>query len=261
MELGLQGQVAVVTGGARGIGAAIVLGFVREGAQVVIADVLEDTALAMVRDLGSGGDKVRVIRTDVSQKAEVDRMVAAVIEEFGRIDILVNNAGVVGDVPFADIEEPEWDRIQNTNVKGTYLVARAVVPHMRAARRGRIVNISSRSGKEGQIGLSHYAASKFAVIGLTQSMAKEFAEYGIKVNAVCPGILRTAMWEAILDARSARQGRPKDEIFAEATAGIPLKQPQVPEDIANAVLFMSSELAARTITGEALSVNGGIRMD
>jgi meso-butanediol dehydrogenase / (S,S)-butanediol dehydrogenase / diacetyl reductase len=259
VELGLQDKVAVVTGGARNIGAAIVRGFVGEGAQVVIVDILEDAAKALASGLRPG--RVEVIKADVRVKTQVDDMLSAVMARFGRIDILVNNAAVVGEMAFLDIEEADWDFVQDTNVKGIYLVSRAVLPHMVAARQGRVVNISSRSGKEGQMGLSHYAASKFAVVGLTQSMAKEMAEHGVMVNAVCPGILRTDMWETILDSRSARLHRDREEIWDEAMSLIPLRRPQKPEDIAHAVLFLSSDLVAGNITGEAFSVNGGIRMD
>jgi meso-butanediol dehydrogenase/(S,S)-butanediol dehydrogenase/diacetyl reductase len=146
------------------------------------------------------------------------------------------------------------------NAKSVYLVTKAVAPHMMAARQGKIVNISSRSGKEAQGGLAHYAASKFAVIGFTQGTAKELAPYDINVNVVCPGILRTDMWEKILDSRSARTGIPREEIWAKAMETIPLKRPQLPEDITYMVLFLSSDVS-RNITGEAININGGARMD
>jgi meso-butanediol dehydrogenase/(S,S)-butanediol dehydrogenase/diacetyl reductase len=146
------------------------------------------------------------------------------------------------------------------NAKSVYLVTRAVIPHMMAARKGKIINISSRSGKDAQAGLAHYGASKFAIIGITQALAKELAEYDINVNAVCPGILRTAMWEKIMDDRSERSGVPREQVFARVVETIPLKRPQEPEDIANVVMLLSSD-AARNITGEAINVNGGARMD
>jgi len=260
MELGLEGKVAIVTGGARGIGKSIAEGFAREGCSIVISDILFDAAQETAKSLAEGGVKALAVKTDVSQKASADNLAAVAVKEFGRIDILVNAAGIVRDTRFVDIEEEEWDQILNINAKGVYLVTRAVVPHMIAARRGKIVNISSRSGKEAQAGLSHYGASKFAVIGLTQALAKELAEYNINVNAVCPGILRTDMWEKILDARSARTGLSREEIWAKMLDTIPLKRPQTPEDIANVVLFLCSEVS-RNITGEAINVNGGARMD
>jgi NAD(P)-dependent dehydrogenase (short-subunit alcohol dehydrogenase family) len=261
MDLGLRGKVAIVTGGARNIGAAIVRGFNREGAHVIIADLLGDLSREVAAPLNRPEARVLVVEADVRSGADMERMAATALERFGRIDVLVNNAAVVSDFPFLEVGEDEWDRINDTNVKGIYLASRAVLPHMIAAGGGRIVNISSRSGKEGQATMPHYAASKFAVVGLTQSMAKEMAPHGVYVNAVCPGILRTAMWETILDARSARQGRPREEIWEETMGIIPLRRPQTPDDIAHAVLFLSSDLVAGNITGEALSVNGGLRMD
>ena len=260
MELGLEGKVAVVTGGARGIGRSIVEGFAGERANVVISDILLDAAQELAETLTKDEVKALAVKTDVTKKSDADNLVAATLKEFGKIDILVNAAGVVRDIKFVDIEEEEWDRIMDINAKGVYLVTRAVVPHMIATRQGKIVNIASRSGKDAQAGLSHYGASKFAVIGITQALAKELAEYDINVNAVCPGILRTNMWEKILDARSERTGLPREEIWARMIDSIPLKRPQVPEDIAYVVLFLSSKVA-RNITGEAINVNGGARTD
>jgi meso-butanediol dehydrogenase/(S,S)-butanediol dehydrogenase/diacetyl reductase len=260
MDLGLQGKVAIVTGGARGIGAAIVEGFAKEGANVVVADISLDFAQELAEKIGRGGVKVLAVKTDVTKKSDADNLVSTTLEELGKIDILVNNAGVARDTMFVDIEEEDWDLVNDVNAKGVYLVTRAVVPHMIAARYGKIINISSRSGKEGQIGLSHYAASKFAVIGLTQALAKELGEYNINVNAVCPGILRTIMWEGLLDARTKRQGLPREQILDGWIKQIPLKRPQNPEDIANVVLFLSSEVS-RNMTGEAININGGLRMD
>jgi len=260
MDLGLEGKVAIVTGGGGGIGAATVEGFAKEGANVAIADISLDVAQELAKKIGKGGVKALAVRTDVTKKSDVDDLVSITLEEFGKIDILVNNAGVARDIMFVDIEEEDWDLVNHVNVKGVYLVTRAVVPHMIAARYGKIINISSRAGKEGMIGLSHYSASKFAVIGLTQAVAKELGEYNINVNAVCPGILRTIMWEGLLDARTKRLGLPREQIFDNWIERIPLKRPQKPEDIANVVLFLSSEVS-RNITGEAINVNGGLRMD
>ncbi len=260
MELGLTGKVAIVTGGARGIGKSIVEGFAKEGASVVISDILFDVARELAEKLTRNGTRVLAVKTDVSKKSDAHNLAAATMKEFGKIDILVNAAGIIRDTMLVDIEEEEWDQVLDINVKGVYLVTRAVVPHMIAASQGKIVNISSRSGKDAQAGLSHYGASKFAIIGITQSLAKELAPNDINVNAVCPGIVRTDMWERILDARSARTGVPREEIWAGMIETIPLKRPQVPEDTANMALFLCSDIA-RNITGEAINVNGGARMD
>ncbi len=260
MELDLTGKVAIVTGGARGIGKSIVEGFAKEGASVVISDILLDVAQELAEKLTRNEARVLAVKTDVSKKSDAHNLAEAAMKEFGKIDILVNTAGIIRDTMLVDIEEEEWDQILDINVKGIYLITRAVVPHMIATRQGKIVNISSRSGKDAQAGLSHYGASKFAIIGITQSLAKELAPNDINVNAVCPGIVRTDMWERILDDRSARTGVPREEIWARMIETIPLKRPQVPEDMANMVLFLCSDIA-RNITGEAINVNGGSRMD
>jgi len=259
MELELKDKAVIVTGGARGIGAAIASDFVEEGANVIIGDISVDLAGELAAKM-KGGAKITVVRIDVTKKSDAEELVAKTMKEYGKIDILVNNAGVVQEKLFVDIEEDDWDRINHVNAKSVYLVTKAVVPHMIAAGYGKIVNISSRSGKDGQIGLSHYAASKFAVIGFTQALAKELGEHNINVNAVCPGIIRTAMWDKILAARTERQGLPSEQIFKNLVRQIPLGRPQNPDDIAKVVLFLSSEVS-RNITGEAINVNGGLRMD
>jgi len=260
MDLGLEGRVAIVTGGARGIGAGIVQGFAKEGANVVIADTSLDDARALAETTERDGIKVLAVRTDVTRKPDVHNLVSKALNEFGRIDILVNNAGIVQDKLFVDIRDEDWDRVNEVNVKGVYLVTKAIVPHMISARNGKIVNVSSLAGKEGSVGVTHYSASKFAVIGITQSLAHELAQYDINVNAVCPGILDTAMWEVLLEARSKRQGRPPEDIWRKMIGLTPLQRPQTAEDIANIILFLSSEVS-RNITGEAISINGGLRMD
>jgi meso-butanediol dehydrogenase/(S,S)-butanediol dehydrogenase/diacetyl reductase len=260
MDLGLKDKVVIVTGGARGIGAAIVSGFVEEGANVTIGDIRVELAEDLAAKMKGRVRKIVVVRTDVTKKSDAKELVARTMKEFGKVDILVNNAGVVQEKLFVDIEEGDWDRINRINAKGVYIVTQAVVPHMITARYGKIVNISSRSGKDGQIGLSHYAASKFAVIGLTQALAKELGEYNINVNAVCPGIIPTAMWDKILAVRAERHGLPREQIFDNLLRQVPLRRPQNPDDIAKVVLFLSSEVS-RNITGEAINVNGGLRMD
>lgn len=260
MDLGLKGKVAIVTGGALGIGAGIVEGFAKEGANVVVADINLDAGQELAKKIRKTGVKGLAVKVDVSKKTDADRLVATVLKEFGKIDILVNNAGICRFVNFVDIKEEEWERVHDINVKGVYLVTRAVIPHMIRVKRGNIVNISSILGKWGRAGLNHYVASKFAVIGMTQSLANEFAEHDINVNAVCPGIVHTPLWEGLLDTLCESDGRPRDSIFASWLAQVPLRRAQSPEDIANVVLFLCSEVS-RNITGESINVNGGWRMD
>ena len=261
MELGLKGKVAIVTGGARGIGATIVESFVNEGANVIIADTRIEMAKKLAEKLSKNGVKVLAVKTDVAKKPEVDNMVATTIKEFGKIDILVNDAGVgIKILQLIDLEEEDWDYVNDTNAKGTYLVTRAILSHMISAKYGKIINFSSFYGREGYPNASEYCCSKFGVIGFTQAMAKELAEYNINVNAVSPGIVRTPMWEGNLDILSQRTGEPREQIWERYVATIPLKRPQTTEDIANVVLFLSSEVS-RNIIGEAISINGGLRMD
>ena len=261
MELGLEGRVAIVTGGSRGIGGGIVECLAKEKLKIVIGDIAVEAAEKLAKGLASRNKvELMAVRTDVSKKEDAENLVATTLKKYGRVDILVNAAAVLKDVPFVDLEEDEWERVMNVNAKGVYLVTKEVVPHMISARRGRIVNISSRAGKDGTAGLSHYAMSKFAIWGLTQSLAKEVASYGITVNAVCPGIVRTDMWERILDFRATRTGLPREKIWKNMLKTIPMGKPQEPADIGNLVVFLCSEVA-RYITGEAIHVNGGMRMD
>jgi len=258
-ERDLQGKVAIVTGGARGIGRAIALVLARRGADVVVADLDPAEAEEVAEQAAQQGVRAVGARLDVTSWEENQALVARVLGELGRIDVLVNNAGVSRSVPFVDLDEGEWDRVLDVNAKGVFLACRAVVPHMVQRRAGRIVSISSMVGKEAIPLFVHYCASKFAVIGLTQGLAKELAEHDITVNAVCPGVLRTPLWEPLLDQLSATKGISRDAAFAEFVAGIPLGRPQEPEDIGEAVAFLASD-RARNITGEAMNVSGGQQM-
>lgn len=261
VDLGLKGKIAIITGGASGIGASIVDGFVKEGANVVIADVSLDASKKFAKKRGRDEVKVVVVKTDVTKKSDADNLVSSTMKEFGKIDILVNNAGVCSNIMLVNLEEKEWDRVNNVNTKGIYLVTRAVVPQMISARYGKVVNVASVAGKVGIEGLTHYSASKFGVIGFTQALAREVAEYNLNVNAVCPGFVWTPIWEkGLLDDLSKRMGLPWKEAFDYSAGQAPLKRPQTVDDIANVVLFLGSEVS-KNITGEAISVNGGWRMD
>ena len=244
----LSGRVAVVTGGARGIGRGIVDALATRGAEVVVADLDPDTV----------GDE-KAVRVDVTDEGSVRDLVRGVIERHGQLDILVNNAGVSRSLPFVDIDEAEWDRVFDVNVKGVYLACRAIVPHMMQRRYGKIVNISSMVGKEAIPLFVHYSASKFAVLGLTQGLAKEMAPYDVNVNAVCPGVVRTPLWEPLLDQLSATKGITRDEAFDEFVSGIPLGRPQESEDIGEVVAFLASD-RARNMTGQGINVTGGMQL-
>jgi meso-butanediol dehydrogenase/(S,S)-butanediol dehydrogenase/diacetyl reductase len=250
----LDGRTALVTGAAKGIGRGIAETLARHGAEVTVADLdgvaAEETAAAI---------DGRAAQVDVTDEASVAALVDGALERDGRIDILVNNAGVSKSLPFVDIDEAEWDRVFDVNVKGVFLACRAVVPHMVERRAGKIVNVASMVGKEAIPLFVHYSASKFAVIGLTQGLAKELAEHDINVNAVCPGVVRTPLWEPLLDQLSATKGITREAAFDEFIAGVPLGRPQTPEDIGEVVAFLVSD-QARNMTGQGINVTGGMQL-
>jgi NAD(P)-dependent dehydrogenase (short-subunit alcohol dehydrogenase family) len=257
----LKDATAIVTGGARGIGRGIALSLAREGVNVVIADVpaVRADAEETQRLVQAEGVQALVVETDVTDFAQCQAMAQAALDRFGKIDILVNNAGVIGVAPVVMMDEAEWDRVLDVNLKGTFLCAKAVAPHMIARRAGRIVNMSSMAGKRGAPALSHYCTSKFGVIGFTQSLAFELAGSNVTVNAVCPGMIDSAMWrETLLPALSAARGGSADETFeAFIKERVPLGRPQDAEDIGQAVVYLCR---ADNVTGESINVSGGAEM-
>jgi NAD(P)-dependent dehydrogenase (short-subunit alcohol dehydrogenase family) len=226
----------------------------RQGATLVLTDLDEARASAVAGELGA-----TALRHDVTSWASCRAVVDHTLKSHGQIDILVNNAGVSRSVPFHELDEAEWDRVLGVNLKGVFLTTRAVVPHMMERRRGSIISISSMVGKEAIPLFVHYSASKFAVIGLTQGLAKEMAPYGVRVNAVCPGVVRTPLWEPLLEQLSATKGITRDQAWQEFVDGIPLGRPQEPEDIGEAVAFLASE-RARNMTGQGINVTGGMQL-
>ncbi|MCI0439346.1 MAG: SDR family oxidoreductase [Chloroflexi bacterium] len=264
----LENRVALVTGGARGIGRGIALVLAERGADVALADINLEGASKTAGELAQLGRKSQGFRVDVTKRAQLEELVADVIGAFGRIDILVNAAGVIGAEGFEDTttsREEDWDITFDVNVKGTALASDAVAPYMKERRYGKIVNIASHAARSGSGGNAAYGASKAAVVHLTQSYALALAPYNINVNVVCPGTLWTPMWERI--AERTRRNDPSKrqmttrEIFDEAIQErCPLKREQTPEDVGKAVAFFASE-DAHNITGQSLNVNGGTRMD
>ncbi|MEX1255092.1 MAG: SDR family NAD(P)-dependent oxidoreductase [Dehalococcoidia bacterium] len=254
----LKDSVAIVTGGARGIGRGVALSLAREGARVVVADlpslraeVEETRALAEAEGVQS-----LAIDCDVTDWAQVSALAQAAHDRFGRIDILVANAGVISVAPVVAMSEEQWDRVVDVNLKGTFLCCKAVIGHMMERRSGRIVTMSSQAGRRGAPALAHYCTTKWGVIGFTQSLALELAPFNVTVNAVCPGEVDTAMWrEVLLPALAGAQGGSQDEAWERyVRERVPLGRPQSPEDIGQAVVFLCR---ADNITGEALNVTGG----
>ena len=250
----LDGRVVLITGAGSGIGRGIAKVLAREGAELVLTDLNLAAAESAAGDLGG-----TALEHDVTSWESCESVTKRVLDEHGRIDVLVNNAGVSKSVPFHELDEAEWDRVNDINAKGVFLTTRAVVPHMMERRRGAIISISSMVGKEAIPFFIHYCASKFAVIGMTQGLAKELAPYDINVNAVCPGVVRTPLWEPLLDQLSENKGISRDEAWQEFVDGIPLGRPQEPEDIGEVVAFLASE-RARNMTGQGINVTGGMQL-
>jgi 3-oxoacyl-[acyl-carrier protein] reductase len=244
-----EGKTALVTGASRGIGRAIALRLAGEGANVVVNyNANSEAANAVASDVQALGGQAEVAQADVASAADVQRLVAAALQRFGRIDVLVNNAGITRDTLLMRMSEDDWDAVLDTNLKSAFLVTKAVMRPMLKQHGGRIVNITSISGVMGNAGQANYAASKAGLIGLTRSTAREVASRGITCNAVAAGVIDTDIW----------QGVPQAAIEAMLHM-IPAGRKGTPADIAEAVAFLSSD-AAGYITGQVLNVDGGMVM-
>ncbi|MBI3595757.1 MAG: 3-oxoacyl-[acyl-carrier-protein] reductase [Nitrospirae bacterium] len=246
--MNLKGHVAIVTGGARGIGKAISQSLAQDGAHLVISDVNRGEAKQTADALASPERRCLAVEANVTDGKAVAEMVDRAIREFGRIDILINNAGITRDGLLLRMKEEDWDLVLNVNLKGAFHCTKSVLPSMSKQRSGRIVNIASVVGVMGNAGQANYAASKAALIGFTKSVAREYASRGITVNAVAPGFIDTAMTQNL--SAEVREGLMKQ---------IPLGRLGTPQDIAHAVRFLVSEEAGY-ITGHVLHVNGGMLM-
>ena len=244
----LSGRTAIITGGARGIGRDIAELFAREGADIglfdVNAELLEQTAEAL-RGIGRRAEGIVV---DVTDGNAVEAGVAKVLDKLGRIDILINNAGITKDGLLVRMDDAQWDRVLNVNLRGTFLCTRAVAKRMLKQRSGRIVSIASIVGLIGNAGQANYAASKAGVIGMTKAVAKELASRGITCNAIAPGFIQTEMTHTLPDDAKQR-----------LMQAIPMGMLGQPSDVASAALFLVSD-AARYITGHVLVVDGGLAM-
>jgi 3-oxoacyl-[acyl-carrier protein] reductase len=244
----LKDKVCIITGSARGIGYAIAEEFAKNGAKIVLSDVLENALDDSVKRLSETGADVFGAVADVTDSDQVSTLVKSVTEKYGRIDVLVNNAGVTRDTLLVRMSEADWDLVLKVNLKGAFLMTQAVAKVMMKQRSGKIVSISSVVGLRGNAGQANYSASKAGLLGLTKSAARELAGRGICVNAVAPGFIETEMTAKLSDNAKAA--------FLD---GIPLKRAGQPHDIAKTVLFLSSS-ASDYITGQVLGVNGGLYM-
>jgi 3-oxoacyl-[acyl-carrier protein] reductase len=245
----LEGKVALVTGGAQGIGRTLGLALAQAGADVGVADILQAPAEQTVAEIQAMGRKALAIEADVSQAASVRAMVTACVSGLGKLDILVNNAGVFPIAVVAMMSEADWAKVMNINLTGVFLCCQAALGPLRQSGSGRIINLASVSGLVGAVGMAHYAASKAGVVGFTKSLAREVAPNGITVNAIAPGIILT---------EQARHNFPTSSLTA-YTSQVPLGRLGSPDDLSGMVVFLASA-AASYITGQVYAIDGGYTM-
>lgn len=247
------GQVVIVTGSGspKGIGKTIAKTFAKQGATVIIADMNTEGVKATVSEIEGDGGKAFGIELNVTDKESVDNMVKTVMDKYGRIDVLVNNAGISQKVTVEDMTLEDMKRIFNVNMFGLFLCTQACMKPMREAKYGRIVNLSSVSGKRGGgvFGGAHYSASKAAVLAFSKNLSREISAEGVTINSVCPGLINTEIWKSL----------PKEDAD-KVIDGIPMGRPGETQEVANAILFLASKEASY-ITGEEIDINGGSHMD
>ncbi len=239
----LDGQLAIVTGGARGIGEGVCEVFCKEGATVALWDVLDGSKV--VDRISKDGGKIFYQKVDVTSTESVKNAVEYIIDNYGKIEILINNAGIIRDRSFMNMSEKEWDEVVNVNLKSLFIVCKAVLPHMKANGYGRIVSASSVNGFQGAFGQTNYSATKAGISGFTRSLCKEVGKYGITVNALAPGFIKSVMTESM-----------PDEIIEAGIKMIPVKRIGTPQDMGYAYLFLASREAG-FISGITLHANGG----
>ncbi len=240
----LTGQTAVITGGAQGLGLAIAEKFVAEGARVVLGDINLSATQAAAEQLG-GPQVALAAACDVTVAADVESLVATAVDRFGGLDIMVNNAGITRDATMRKMTEEQFDQVIAVHLKGTWNGLRAAAAIMREQKRGAIVNMSSISGKVGMIGQTNYSAAKAGIVGMTKAASKELAYLGVRVNAIQPGLIRSAMTEAM-----------PQHIWDSKEAEVPLGRAGEPDEVAKVALFLASDMSSY-MTGTVLEVTGG----
>ena len=248
LEKRLEGKVALVTGGARGIGKAISARLAAEGAKLAIVDIMLDVAQATADEFVAQGVEAKAYAANVASFADAEATVAQVVKDFGSLDILVNNAGITRDTLMLRMTEEDFDKVIAVNLKGTFNFTKASIRPMMKARAGKIINIASVVGRMGNVGQANYAASKAGVIGLTKTVAKEFASRNIQANAVAPGYIVTDM-----------TGKLSEEAREAFMQVIPMKRGGTPEDVANVVYFLASA-DSDYVTGQVINIDGGMLM-
>jgi sorbitol-6-phosphate 2-dehydrogenase len=255
-------QVAIVTGGAQGLGAAIVQRLAAEGSHVVVADMnlagAQETADAVAQ---ATGRRTWALAVDVTVEEQVEALIDRTVENFGRLDILVANAGIVIAGAVDEMDLDRWRKVVDVNLTGYFLCAKHAARVMKNQRRGTIIQINSKSGKKGSFKNGAYAASKFGGIGLTQSIALELADYGVRVNAVCPGnLLDSPLWvESLYSQYAARLGITEEEVRQRYVDQVPMKRGCTYQDVSNVVVFLASDQSSY-MTGQAINVTGGQEM-
>jgi sorbitol-6-phosphate 2-dehydrogenase len=262
MDQSLPDRVAIVTGGAQGLGEAVCHRLALEGANLVVADLNQSGADKVAADITSRtGRRAVGVGVDVTKEDQVEAMVECAVREFGRLDLLVSNAGILISGAAVEFPAQKWRAVIEVNLVGFFLCAKAAARQMMEQRSGVIIQINSKSGKKGSYKNSAYAASKFGGIGLTQSLALEMAEYGVRVNAVCPGnLLDSPLWvNSLYDQYARNQGLTKEEVRQKYMDQVPLGRGCTYDDVGNVIVFLASEKASY-MTGQAINVTGGQEM-
>lgn len=256
----LEGQVAIITGGAQGLGEALAQRLDEEGCRVIVADINIEAATKVA----SGLKNAVAVKVDVSNEEQVEAMVNTAIEKYGKLDLMISNAAILIAKPVTEFPATQWQKMIDINLVGYFLCAKAAAKVMIPNKRGNIIQINSKTGKKGSAKNSAYAAAKFGGIGLTQSLALELAEYGIRVNAICPGnLLNSTLWNegpnSLFKQYAANQGITEEQVKQKYLNQVPIGRSCEVEDIANAMVFLASDQASY-MTGQAINVTGGQEM-